>query len=469
MENQKSFFEMRRELMPILDAIKSSGGTAYLVGGSVRDLVLDRQLKDFDIEVHGLTLEGLENILKKFGPVSLVGKQFGVLKLHHVDADWSLPRRDSIGRKPAVVIEPTMTIAQACRRRDLTMNAMAINLHEKEIQVIDPYGGLEDIKQKRLRAVDPKLFIEDPLRFYRVMQFIGRFEMMPDQGLDDICRTMELHDIQTKQPLARERIFEEIKKLFLKSRSPSLGFRWLVSIDRLKDTFPELHELLNIQQRVDYHPEGTVFEHSMQTLDAAAQFDDYQTTLWGTAEEEKFMIMLGTLCHDLGKTTHTDDQLSCKGHDEAGVPLAKSLLKRLTNNMFISTAVTKLVRYHRAPITFLKDGSSAKAYKRLAAKLAPEVTLRQLGIVALADLQGRNSAGHEPLTLLHRDVFERFLHEAEKAQVAHQPEPPVLLGRHLLGLVAPGPEMGKILKKAYDLQIEEGIQDVEELKRRVLS
>ena len=115
-----------RLLKPVLVEIKNNGGIAYLVGGSVRDIFLNRDAKDIDIEVHRISLEDLEGILKKFGDVSLIGKQFGVLKLHRFDVDWSLPRRDSSGRKPSVVVDSKMTIEQACLRRDLTMNAMAL-------------------------------------------------------------------------------------------------------------------------------------------------------------------------------------------------------------------------------------------------------------------------------------------------------------------------------------------------------
>jgi len=463
MKHEKILLDMLEKISPILHEIKTMGGTAYLVGGSVRDLVLARPLKDFDIEVHGLDPVILESILEKFGTVVLVGKQFGVLRLFHLDIDWSLPRRDSIGRKPTIFVDPTMTLEHACRRRDITINAMALNLHEyheyKELRIIDLYGGLEDIKNKRLRAVDSTLFTQDPLRFFRVMQFIGRFEMQPDLELTTICKTMSLSD--DTGPLARERIFEEIKKLCLKSRRPSLGFRWLEAIGRLHEIFPELYALIGVPQRKDYHPEGDVFEHSMQALDAAAQYDGYQD------EDEKFLITIAALCHDLGKPMTTDENLHCHGHDHAGVMPAQSLLKRITDDIFLSKAVSKLVRYHLAPFMLLREGAGARAYKRLAAKLAPEVTMRQLGLVALADHRGRNSESNEPL-VLYQDKYDQFIAKAQEANVVHKPEAPVLLGRHLLDDIPAGPKMGKLLDKAYEIQIDEGITDVEELKRRVL-
>ncbi len=486
MKNVISFLSDLKILVPIIQKIKEVGGIAYLVGGSVRDLVLDRPIKDIDIEVHKLTLDQLEKILESFGKTELIGKQFGVLRLWRLDVDWSLPRKDSIGRKPDVTIDPTMDVAQALKRRDITMNAMAINLNDvadrydalcKKAEagasyadlftIIDPYHGLEDIVNKRLRAVDKELFLEDPLRFFRVMQFIGRFDMQPDVELQNLCATMVLHDPVTYGLLARERIFEEIKKLFLKSKHPSHGFRWLATIGRLKEIFPELYELVGAVQRPDYHPEGDVFEHTMQALDAAAVLTDYQETELLSVQEEKLMIMLAALCHDLGKPSTTDANLSCHGHAEKGESIAHALLKRLTDNTSLIKSVCKLVRNHMRPYMLIRENASLKAYKRLAAALGPELSMRQIAILALADIRGRNHKGHEPLSEPVADHTE-FLAASERACVMHKPEAPVLQGRHLLGLVSPGPRMGRLLERAYNLQIEEGITDLEELKRRVI-
>ena len=249
-------------LLPIINALEQAGATPYLVGGAVRDLVLNRTIKDIDIEVHKLDAAAIEAILKKFGTVKLIGKQFGVFRLAHKNGsfehtDWSLPRADSIGRKPIVTIDINMNIELACRRRDLTMNAMAINMINittnfeillkkaeenkltnlaQDFCIIDPYNGLTAIAEKRLSAVDTNLFIEDPLRFYRVMQFVGRFEYTPDQELNNVCAHMNLQEF-SHQPISKERIYQEIRKLILQSKRPSLGWRWLNNIGCLKNFF----------------------------------------------------------------------------------------------------------------------------------------------------------------------------------------------------------------------------------------
>ena len=458
-------------IKPILQAIIDAGGTPYAVGGSVRDHVLQRPLKDLDIEVHGLEIERLEGVLRTFGSVELIGKQFGVLKLlsHEFGSvDWSLPRSDSLGRKPTVTINPHLGIAEACRRRDITMNAMAVDLgqllNSGSVTIIDPYGGLDDIAMGQIRAVDEKLFLEDPLRFFRVMQFIGRFQMQPDTDLDNLCAHMTLQDPATGAPLALERITEEIKKLLLLSHNPSRGLRWIAAIGRLRELYPELADLQETPQRPDYHPEGNVFEHSMQALDASARLRD-QGLFKDPAES--YLLMLSSLCHDLGKASTTTPDLHAHGHEMAGVQPTQQLLKRMTNDQGVIKAACKIVRHHLAPRILVKDNSSAKAYKRLAARLAPDVTLRQLGLVALCDWQGRNGDSHEPLSLYH-DRYAAFLQCATDAAVLHGPEAPILLGRHLLDVVQPGPALGKMLEHAYEIQIEEGVTDPEALKRRVL-
>ena len=270
----------------ILKAIEADEGHAYFVGGMVRDMLIGLPIKDIDIEVHGLTEEQLAQILQKFGHVDLVGKSFGVLKVHGIDIDWSLPRKDSSGRKPTVEIDPHMPIDQALARRDVAVNAMAI--HATSQMLIDPFNGLQDIEDGVLRSPNIDFFSQDPLRFFRIMAFISRLEMYPDLVLHTLCTTMPIESV------SRERIEQEFAKMLLRSKRPSLGIRWLKQIGRLKELLPELAATVGVEQSPKWHPEGDVFEHSMQALDAAAQLEY-------ASDEEKLTILYAALCHDLGK------------------------------------------------------------------------------------------------------------------------------------------------------------------------
>jgi len=442
-------------LMSIVERINKKNGRTLLVGGAVRDLLLGLPVKDLDIEVHGLSLDELEHILKSFGPVSLVGKSFGVLRLHGLDVDWSLPRKDSSGRKPIVFIDPDMACKDAFKRRDLTINALGVDLVTKEL--IDPFGGYADLEKGVLRATDKDTFIQDPLRFFRVMQFIGRFGLQPDEQLQNICKTMDLSDISV------ERIESEFEKLLLKSKQPSLGIRWLKDIGRLSEILPEVGKIVDIPQDESWHPEGGVFEHSMQCVDATADME-YDS------DEQKLLAVYAALCHDLGKVKTTEfigGRWKSLGHSKEGQKIAKNLLKRITKKKDLIEGVSLIVRYHMSPVQLVASGAKPSAYKRLAKKLAPYATLELLAKVAWADKQARNPLKGAPLKK-KVPAIDKFLEKARMAKVEKIPEPPVLLGRDIMDIVEPGPQMGVFLKKAYEIQIEHNIDDKETLKKMVL-
>lgn len=437
-------------LMDIVRDLAQRGAGPLLVGGAVRDMVLERPVKDIDIEVHRIDLDDLKKVLAVYGPVSLVGAAYGVLRLHGIDVDWSVPRTEGAGRKPAVQFHE-LSLHDAFARRDLTMNALAIDL--VSWQLIDLFGGLEDIQARVLRAVDVTRFAEDPLRFYRVMQFIGRFDMLPDEALDQVCATMDISAVSI------ERIEQEYAKLFLTAHTPSRSFSWLHRIGRAS-LYPELFTLASVPQNPDYHPEGDVFEHTMQTIDAAAQ-------LTYASAQEKLLIMYASLCHDLGKATTTDmgPPITSKGHQAAGVALTTQLLERIVCSKSFIDRVCLLVRYHMMPGQ-LQESNDA-AYKRLARKLFP-VTLFQLGMLALADKRARNERRGAPLSGSVK-VVDLFLKKAQYAGVLAGIEQPILQGRDLLAVIPPGPELGQLLDAAYEIQLEQGITDKEMLKKMVLS
>lgn len=447
-------YDKVREIVAVIGKHK---GRALLVGGAVRDMVMGRPVKDIDIEVYGLLEQQLENILKQFGPVSLVGKAFGVLRLHGLDVDWSLPRADSPGRKPTVVIDPYMSVETAARRRDLTMNAMALDLISDEL--IDPCNGMRDIKSKILRTPDARFFIQDPLRFYRVMQFIGRFEMLPDDELNALCKKMDIADV------SRERIEQEFKKLLLYSVRPSYGIRWLQQIGRLHDILPELAATIGVKQNPQWHPEGDVFEHSMQALDAAAvivqKYDN---------ERDKLILLYAALCHDLGKVTMTcevNGVIKSIGHEKDSKKFSRTMLKRITHDGDLIDAVSSLVLYHMMPLQFASNKAKIPAYQRLANKLDRHVTMLMLIDLCNADKRGRNGASHEPLTCDFPDVA-MFKNNVERAGVAVGGVEPLLKGADIADIVQVGPQMGILLRAAYEMQIERGITDKQILKEYVI-
>lgn len=445
----------RERVLGVLDRVAKVGGHVYIVGGAVRDLCIDRPIKDVDIEVHGIALEQLEALLKSFGVVNTIGKFFGVLRWEHSLIDWAIPRKDYAGRKPQVTIDPAMGIVQALRRRDLTINAMALDLATGHLE--DPFGGYKDLMHKIARSPDPRFFTEDPLRFYRVMQFIARFELEPDDQLNQVCSTMSISDISS------ERIEAEFDKLFLLSTCPSRGIRWIESLGRLSEVLPELAATVGILQEQSWHPEGDVFEHTMQAIDAAAE-----CSLPDAAD--KLTLVSAVLCHDLGKAVCTyiaEGRIRSKGHAEAGVPLARCLMNRITSNKKRIATVCTLVKFHMDPSSFIKNNASLAAYRRLAVKLAPYTTCAFLALVVEADRRGRNPLRTVPLSG-PIEMVEEFKKKAAEAGVLCAPLPPLLSGLDLLDTIEAGPELGEALKKAYDMQIKHDIRDKDELKKRLL-
>ncbi len=458
---QKVMKEIKEEF-PLIEKIindlhiQNNGVQCILVGGAVRDAFLDIPIKDFDIEVYGIELDDLEKFLRQYGFVRKIGKVFGVFKIDGLPVDWSLPRIDGVGRRPVIEINSKLPYQEAFSRRDVTINAMGINLANGEF--VDPFNGIEDLKNKTLRVANSNFFKEDPLRYFRIMQFIGRFDFFPDKELYEIGTSMELSGLSV------ERIKEEFYKLFVLSKKPSLGLQWLVDTGRLKEILPEIYALIGVEQNAQWHPEGDVFEHTKQVVDRAA-LEHYDT------QEDRYVMVLSALCHDLGKaitTKNSNGKISSIGHDIAGVQLAQKVLDIVSISKKINSRVTKLVRWHMVPFSFVYNKAGAAAYKRLALRLSPETSCKELGILMICDKTGRNPH-KDKISLNNSDsIVEEFLAKAQSYGVLYKPEDPILKGIDLLDSIKPGKALGVALDAAYSLQIEKGIVDKHELKKRVL-
>ncbi len=218
------------QLQPIFNTLLEQNIKPIIVGGFVRDSLLEIESKDIDIELYNLaSLDSLEKILAEFGDVNSVGKSFGVCKLtlKDLDIDFSLPRRDSkISKGHAgfkITTDSSLDFPTATSRRDFTMNAIGYDVSTHKL--LDPFNGIDATKSKLISAVDLSKFDEDPLRVLRAIQFASRFEFHLDDALFEKCKTMLQNSVLEELP--KERIFEEIKKLLLKSKKPSIGFKLL--------------------------------------------------------------------------------------------------------------------------------------------------------------------------------------------------------------------------------------------------
>jgi tRNA nucleotidyltransferase (CCA-adding enzyme) len=438
----------------IAEAAAAAGGRALVVGGWVRDRLRGYQSKDIDIEVFGINQKQLLALLAPIGRVEAVGQSFPVYKVvppggSPGEIDVALPRRESKrgrGHKGFEVHgDPSMSVAEAARRRDFTINAISWDPLTSSYE--DPFDGRRDLQRRLLRAVDPKTFADDSLRALRAVQFAARFEFALEDHTAALCRALPLDD------LPAERIWGEIEKLLLQAARPSIGLQLARDLGIVRQVMPELLPIVGCEQEPEWHPEGDVWTHTLMVVDRARELN-------GDLDRPRVIaVMLGALCHDLGKpstTAFVDGRIRSLDHEQAGVEPTVSLLNRLNihsiDGFDVRAQVIGLVAHHLKPGAFRKAAYvSDGAFRRLAQK----VDLELLARVARADCLGRTGN-------FDCSAMDWFLERARALGVEHQAPAPLLLGRHLLALgLTPGPRIGEILKLVYEKQLDGEVTSVE--------
>lgn len=447
----------------IAEAFQSLGGLALVVGGYARDAAIAQltgqklESKDIDIEVYGVEFDEMARRLETFGQVDLVGSSFGIVKVRNPESgnvlDFSIPRADSKvdkGHKGFVVSgDPNMSVREAARRRDLTMNALAVNPLTGE--VIDEYGGLDDIRAGILRATDMELFADDPLRVLRVMQFAGRFGFSVDSATAELCQALDLSE------LSKERIGEEWIKLMTKSAQPSVGLEVGRQLGVLEKLHPELAALDKTPQDPGWHPEGNVWNHTLLAVDAAARVVRQEDL----TSDEALVVLFGALCHDLGKATTTQwrekdgrQRITAYGHETASVEPSKTFLDSIKMKGDVTKAILPIVREHLYHIN--NPQPTDKALARFAERLLP-ANIRLWYLVSCSDSNGRGRKFALPTPSY--EIYQKAL----ALNIAEQPAAPIVQGRDLIELgLKPGPAFGPILRQLYDAQLGGEFRDVED-------
>jgi tRNA nucleotidyltransferase (CCA-adding enzyme) len=272
----------------------------------------------------------------------------------------------------------------------------------------------------------------------RAIQFTARFDLVVDEGTRTICRSIALDD------LPAERVWGEFEKLLL-ARRPSTGFALALDLGIIDRMFPELHALVNCPQEPEWHPEGDVWVHTLQVIDQA------RTRVDDLARPQQLTVMLGAVCHDLGKPATTVHRRphSFDGSRRAGRRrrCAARSVERSRSRHDVRKQVVGLVAQHLKPGSWYKvrDEVGDGAFRRLAQK----VDLELLARVAKSDCEGRKPGRFDC------SAMDWFLERARTLGVEHRPPPPILLGRHLLELgLQPGPRVGEILKGVYEQQLD---------------
>ena len=434
-------------------AVHDARGRALIVGGWVRDRLLGRPSKDLDLEVFGIPEDRLASLLAAFGRVARVGHSFPVYKLTLSSSEYldvALPRRESKSGRGHKAFEvqgdPWMSLEEAARRRDFTINAISWDPLTGGFE--DPFDGRGDLARGVLRAVDHATFGDDSLRVLRAVQFAARFELTLDSETEALCRAISLDD------LPGERIWGEMEKLLLQAAHPSRGLSLALKLGVIAQLFPELLALVGCPQEPEWHPEGDVWIHTLMVVDRARELN-------GDLDRPRLVtVMLGALTHDLGKPATTaviDGRIRSLDHEDAGVEPARQYLDRLNVHTLdgfpVRDQVLGLVAHHLKPGMFHKAGNVGDgAFRRLAQK----VDLELLARVARADCLGRTGS-------FDCSAMDWFVERARALGVQHDAPPPLLLGRHVLALgVAPGPRVGTVLKEVYEQQLDGVVTTLEE-------
>lgn len=357
----------------------------FLVGGPVRDLLLGRNLKDLDLLVQNIPMNELISFLENYGKTNLVGKSFGIIKFipkqnEQLEFDIALPRKEistGKGHKDFLVeFDHTLPIQEDLKRRDFTINAMAQNLLTEEI--IDPFLGQQDLKNKIIRTTFKDSFLEDPLRLLRAIQFAARFEFNIEE---ETFSQMQQHAPLIKT-VARERIIEEIKKL-MSADKPSRGFDLMFDCGLLEFIFPDVHQMKGVTQPNKNNED--VYTHTMKVLDASRHAEELE-------KSGHLDIMFSALFHDAGKPATKKESAETSrvtffNHQHVSTKIARNWLRdyKATTIGIDTKKVCHLVKHHMFETKAFENND--KAIRRFINKVGEEHIFDLLDL-RLADKKG---------------------------------------------------------------------------------
>lgn len=424
----------------IAERVRLAGGRAYYVGGYVRDRLLGIENKDIDIEVHGLDVEVLRELLSSCGEILEMGESFGIFTLKGTNIDIAMPRSErATGRGHRdffVNTDGFIGTKKAAERRDFTVNAIMQDVLTGEI--IDHFGGLEDLKKGVLRHVNVKSFPEDPLRVLRLAQFAARFGFTVSEKTAELCKTIDLSS------LSRERVEGELKKALLKAEKPSVFFDVLRDVNGLDFWFPEIRNLINVPQNPDFHPEGDVWVHTMQVLDRAAKYRDKVSS--------PLAFMLSALVHDLGKAVTTQELngiIHSYNHESAGLIIVKRFLSRITGEKAVISYALNMTLLHMKPGVMVRAGSSQKSFNKL---FDQSVAPKDLIYLSFSD-KDEKSVQTENILFEKLDIFNEIMSR------------PFVQGKDLIEAgLTPGKSFSQLLSFAHKLRLA-GVSKDEALKQ----
>jgi len=420
-----------------------NGFQIYLVGGAVRDGILDIETKDFDFTTNASSEDSIKMLNKNKYKTTEIGRAFGTIETTVEDYSIHITtyREDKYNkdsRKPE--IKNSGELETDLSRRDFTVNAIAYDINNNEI--IDPYGGLKDLSEGLIRTPDTAdiSFSDDPLRMLRACRFVSTHGFTPNNELfKAISKNVERIEI-----VSTERIRDEFTKL-LTGKDPSLGLKAFVESGLSELIMPELNEL-KIEVDPKHHHKD-VYEHTMVVLDRVSP---------------TLVSRMSALLHDIGKPKTKgieNGKVHFRHHEVVGAKMSKKILKRLKYDNETIKKVSLLVENHLRPHTF-KMGWTDSAVRRYIIDAGG--LLEELNDLVRADITTKNKAKYEEINKYLDEMEERIKEVAEKEELSKLR--PSLSGDEIMEIfdLEPGPSVGIIMKALYEQRINDGEVSKEE-------